>query len=192
MLLKKKIIAIVPARIGSKRLKLKNIKNFKGKPLFLKTMEDAKKSSFIDKIYLSTDSKRINNIAKRNGFNTEKLRKKKLSQSDSKTTDVILDIFKRLKKSYDYFILLQPTSPLRNVQDIDSTIKIVIKKKLKSLVSINSSTKKINGAIYIQNINYFLKRKKFCYKNTYNFKMSKKRSIDIDTLEDFKKILKTK
>ena len=123
----KKIIAIVPARIGSKRLKFKNLKIFK-KPIFLLSMLSARKSLLIDKIFLSTDSKKINKIAKKNGFKTERLRKKKLSGSNSLTKDVVLDVLRKTNKKYDYFILLQPTSPLRSVKDIDSSIKITIKK----------------------------------------------------------------
>ena len=65
MILGKKIIAIIPARSGSKRLKFKNIKIFNGKPLFIWSMLSAQKSKYIDKIYLSTDSKKINEIAKK-------------------------------------------------------------------------------------------------------------------------------
>ena len=190
MYLKKKIIAIVPARIGSKRLKFKNLKIFKKKPIFLLSMLSARKSLLIDKIFLSTDSKKINKIAKKNGFKTERLRKKKLSGSNSLTKDVVLDVLRKTNKKYDYFILLQPTSPLRSVKDIDSSIKITIKKKLDSLVSVNKSNKKINGAIYIQKINYFLKNKNFDHKGSYKFKMPPERSLDIDTLKDFKKLSK--
>ena len=188
MYLNKKIIAIIPARLGSKRLKFKNLKIFKKKPLFLLSMICAKKSKFIDRVFLSTDSKKINNIAKNNGFKIEKLRQKKLSGSKSKSRDVVLDVLKKVKNKYDYFILLQPTSPLRNLRDINSSIKIIIKKNLNSLVSVNKSNYKINGAIYIQKINFFLKKKNFLHKNTYKFKMPNKRSIDIDTLKDYEKL----
>ena len=106
------------------------------------------------------------------------------------TKDVVLDVLKKTKKKYDYFILLQPTSPLRNLKDIDNSIKTIIKKKLNSLVSVNKSNKKVNGAIYIQKINYFVKKKLLNHKNIYRFKMPSKRSLDIDTLKDFKKLRK--
>ena len=76
-------------------------------------MLSARKSLLIDEIFLSTDSKKINKIAKKNGFKTESLRQKKLSGSSSLTKDVVLDVLKkRLREKYDYFILLQPTSPI--------------------------------------------------------------------------------
>ena len=75
----KKIIAIILARSGSKGLKFKNIKIFNGKPLFVWSMISAYKSKYIDQIYLSTDSKKINELANKNGFKSNQLRNKKLS-----------------------------------------------------------------------------------------------------------------
>ena len=80
MILGKKIIAIIPARSGSKRFRFKNIRIFNGKPLFIWSMLSAQKSKYIDQIYLSTDSKKINEIAKKNGFMINKLRAKKLAR----------------------------------------------------------------------------------------------------------------
>lgn len=187
MILRKKILAIIPARSGSKRLKFKNIKIFKGKPLFMWSLISAKKSKYIDQIYLSTDSMKINNIAKKNGFKINKLRSKKLSCDTATSSDAVFEILKTTKEKFDFFILLQPTSPLRSTRDIDSALKKIIIKNSKSLISVNSKNNKINGAIYIQNINYFKKYKKFKYKNTILYKMPKDRSVDIDTKKDFEK-----
>ncbi len=190
MITKKKIIAIILARSGSKRLKFKNIKIFNGKPLFIWSMVSAYKSKYIDKIYLSTDSKKINEIAKKNGFIINELRNKKLSLDQTSSADVIFDILGKIKNKFDFFILLQPTSPLRLSRDIDYAIKKFVFKNCNSLISVNSSNNKVNGAIYIQKIKYFMKHKKFKYKNTFFYKMSKERSIDIDTKKDFDKALK--
>ena len=147
----------------------------------------AKKSKYIDQIYLSTDSMKINNIAKKNGFKINKLRSKKLSCDTATSSDAVFEILKTTKEKFDFFILLQPTSPLRSTRDIDSALKKIIIKNSKSLISVNSKNNKINGAIYIQNINYFKKYKKFKYKNTILYKMPKDRSVDIDTKKDFEK-----
>ncbi len=186
----KKVIAIVPARLGSKRLKFKNLKIFNGKPLFLWSMISARHSKYIDEIYLSTDSKKINNIALRNGFNINRLRNKSLSKDKTTSSELILDIFAKIKEKFDFFILLQPTSPLRLVKDIDKAIKRIILEGASSLISVNSKNKKINGAIYIQKVKHFIKNKKFKYKNTLIYKMPEKRSVDIDTKSDFEKALK--
>ena len=190
MILKKKIIAIILARSGSKRLKFKNIKIFNGKPLFVWSMISAYKSKYIDQIYLSTDSKKINELVNKNGFKSNQLRNKKLSLDQTSSSEVIFDILSKIQTKFDYFILLQPTSPLRSIRDIDFAIKKTIHNNYNSLISVNSINNKVNGAIYIQKINYFMKNKKFKYKNTFLYKMPQQRSIDIDTKEDFEKALK--
>jgi CMP-N-acetylneuraminic acid synthetase len=190
MILGKKFIAIIPARIGSKRLKFKNLQIFNGKPLFMWSMISAQKSKYIDKIYLSTDSKKINNIAFKNGFKITNLRPKNLSRDKTTSSELILDIFNKMNEKFDFFVLLQPTSPLRIVRDIDGAIETIISKGKNSLISVNSKNNRINGALYIQNIKFFRKNKKFKYRNTIIFKMPNKRSVDIDTKEDFKQALK--
>ena len=99
----KKFIAIIPARIGSKRLKFKNLQIFNGKPLFMWSMISAQKSKYIDKIYLSTDSKKINNIASKNGFKITSLRPKNLSRDKTTSSELILDIFNKINVKF-YFV----------------------------------------------------------------------------------------
>ena len=185
MISSKSILAIIPARLGSKRLKYKNIKLFKGRPLFVWSYIAAKKSKYIDKIFISTESKRILNYAKKYGYRSNLLRSKKISKDKTSSEEVILDVLRKNKK-FDYFILLQPTSPLRTNFDIDRSINLIISKKKNFLVSINKENKKYNGAIYINKIDKFLKEKKFSNEKKIFFKMSKKKSIDIDRIRDFK------
>jgi N-acylneuraminate cytidylyltransferase/CMP-N,N'-diacetyllegionaminic acid synthase len=185
MISSKSILAIIPARLGSKRLKYKNIKLFKGRPLFVWSYIAAKKSKYIDKIFISTESKRILNYAKKYGYRSNLLRNKKISKDKTSSEEVILDVLRKNKK-FDYFILLQPTSPLRTNFDIDRSINLIISKKKNFLVSINRENKKYNGAIYINKIDKFLKEKKFSNEKKIFFKMSKKKSIDIDRIRDFK------
>ena len=108
----KKVIAIIPARSGSKGVIGKNIKNLKGKPLISYTIEEAKKSKLIDKLVVSTDSKEIADIS--------------LSSTDSSLTfDVIkhtINFFKDKGEQYDVIVLLQPTTPFRKVESIDKAI----------------------------------------------------------------------
>lgn len=185
MIAKKSILAIIPARLGSKRLKYKNIKLFKGRPLFVWSYIAAKKSKYIDKIFISTESKRILNYAKKYGYRSNLLRSKKISRDQTSSEEVILDVLRKNKK-FDYFILLQPTSPLRTNFDIDRSINLIINKKKNFLVSINRENKKYNGAIYINKIDKFLKDKKFSNEKKIFFKMPKKKSVDIDYIRDFR------
>lgn len=182
----KKFLAIIPSRLGSTRLKDKNIKIFNGKPLFVWSYLSAKKSKYLDKIIISTESKKVLNIARNYGYKLKNLRKKTLSQSHTSSNDVILDVIKNYR-TFDYFVLLQPTSPLRTNLDIDNSIKKIIDKKKRILISTKGKTKTLNGAIYISNIKSFIKNRNFKSKNKIYFTMPISRSIDIDYLKDFKK-----
>ena len=105
----KNILAIVPARMGSKRLKMKNIKIFKGKPLFIWALKSAMASKYIDDIFLTTDSKKVQKIAKQHGYYSKYLRNPKLSKDKTSANEVIIDVLKNLKKNTTIlFIYKQP------------------------------------------------------------------------------------
>jgi CMP-N-acetylneuraminic acid synthetase len=136
-----KIIAIIPARGGSKRIPKKNIKKLIDKPLIYYTISEAKKSKFISKIIVSTDSKQIEKIAKNLGTETI-IRPKKLAQDNSSSLDVVQHVIKNLESLnyFDIIILLQPTSPLRTVTDIDSAINLFLKSKCDSVIGMTEVT----------------------------------------------------
>lgn len=124
----KSVLAIIPARGGSKGLPGKNIKELCGKPLIAWTIEQAKSCSDIDRIVVSTDSGKIANIAKESGANVPFLRPAELAVDDSPTADTILHVLEQLSlsgESYDYVALLEPTSPLRKTNDIDNAINLI-------------------------------------------------------------------
>ncbi|EOA4575092.1 TPA: acylneuraminate cytidylyltransferase family protein [Campylobacter jejuni] len=134
-----KILAIIPARSGSKRLIDKNIMCLQEKPLIAWSIEAALKSKFIDEVVVSTDSFKYANIAKYYGASIPFIRKNTLALDSTPTFDVIEDIikfynFKEIK--YKYIILLQPTSPLRNEKHIDEAIKLFFFKKANSIISV--------------------------------------------------------
>ena len=135
-----KFLAIIPARKGSKGIKNKNFKLFNGKPLIYWTLKSAKKSKYLDKILVSTDSKKIQNFCIKNNVLSPFIRPKKISHSKARAHDVILHTIKFLKNNYSYkpdaVVYLQPTSPLRESFDIDNCCKIFMKYKPDSLVSI--------------------------------------------------------
>ena len=203
-------IAIIPARIGSKRVKFKNIVNFKRKPLIIWTIEAAIKSKIFHKIYVSTDSKIIKNkIIKYNKKINFLSRPKKYSGSKTKSETLIrhLILKNNLHKKYDTIFLLQATSPYRSYRHVKSMWDIYRKENLKSFVSVskkkNKSKIKIknklffdkkkkknnfifyqNGAIYISNIKSFLKNSNFVHKKTSYFYMEEKYSLDVDNYLD--------
>ncbi|MGL4393466.1 MAG: cytidylyltransferase domain-containing protein [Fusobacteriaceae bacterium] len=131
-----KILGIIPARSGSKGLKDKNIKLLDGKPLIAHTIEVAKKSGIIEDVIVSTDSEKYAEISKKYGAEVPFLRSNELSSDTSKISDVILDLLATLKKKYDYFVILQPTSPLRTVEDLLGAYELLEKKQANSVVSV--------------------------------------------------------
>lgn len=136
----KKILAIIPARGGSKGLPGKNIRLLNGKPLIVHTIEAALKSKYIDKVIVSTDDSEIMNISKLYGAEVPFLRPKKLATDNSSSIDVVIHCIKWLQnnecKSYDYICLLQCTSPIRNVNHIDESIELLNDENIDSIVSL--------------------------------------------------------
>lgn len=117
-----KKIAIIPARSGSKGLKDKNIIDLCGKPLIAYTIEAAVKSHCFERIIVSTDSEKYGEISER--FGAEVIyRGENLSNDTATTYMVIEDILKRVDCKFDYFVLLQPTSPMRTEQHIIKAIE---------------------------------------------------------------------
>lgn len=119
-----KKIAIIPARSGSKGLANKNILNLYGKPLIAWTIEAAIKSNQFERIILSTDSQQYGQIGKEYGAEVI-YRDENVSDDKASTYDVIKDLFNKINiADINYFVLLQPTSPLRNENHIKEAINI--------------------------------------------------------------------
>lgn len=134
-----KNLAIIPARSGSKGIKDKNIKILCGKPLMAYTIESAIKSKQFDTIHLSTDSEIYANIAKEYGADVPFLRKTELSGDTSviwDTVNDVLDKYKKIGKEFDTVALLQPTSPLREENDIIKCFQMLKNKNAEAIVSV--------------------------------------------------------
>ena len=129
-----KILAIIPARGGSKGIPNKNIKLFNGKPLIQWTIESALKSKSIDQVVVSTDSSKILNLSDKLGADTI-LRPKNISGDKSTTESAVKHCIKKFKNNYETIILLSPTSPLRKNKDIDNAIRFFKLKKIDSCFS---------------------------------------------------------
>ena len=130
----KKFLAIIPARGGSKRLPRKNILDLCGKPLIAYTIEAALKSKYIDKVIVSSDDDEILNISLNFGAETIK-RPVELASDTATTFDAIKHAIDNFEK-YEYIVLLQPTSPLRDAKHIDEAIQLLEKKKADAIVSV--------------------------------------------------------
>ena len=135
-----KVLAIIPARAGSKGLKNKNIKLLNGKPLIAYTIMEAKKSKLISNIVVSTDSNEIASISKQYGAEVPFIRPKEFSYDNSLTYDVVkhcVDFLNAKQDIYDIILLLQPTTPFRPFSSIDRSIEILLNdKSFDSVVSV--------------------------------------------------------
>jgi CMP-N,N'-diacetyllegionaminic acid synthase len=135
-----KILAIIPARGGSKGIPLKNIKKLDKLPLVAHTIQDAKISKQINRIIVSTDNKKIAEISKKYGAECPFLRPKSFSKDSSSTLDVIQHTIKFLKEVENYIpdivVILLPTSPFRSLNLIDDSIKLLRKTNATSVVNV--------------------------------------------------------
>lgn len=134
-----KSIAIIPARSGSKGLKDKNIKLLNGKPMLAYTIEAAKQSGVFNCIHVSTDSQIYADIAATYGADQPFLRRKELAGDMVGSWDVLrwtLEQYEKLGHSFDSVTLLQPTSPLRDAQDIVNCHQRMREKQADAVVSV--------------------------------------------------------
>lgn len=219
---KKKInenfIAFIPLRKGSKRIKNKNFRLIKEKPLIYYTFREAIKVFDKQNIFISSNDKKARNFCEKYKINFIN-RPEKLCQDNSKTEDAITHFINKKKMFDKNIVLLQATSPMRTSEDIIGCIKKFNNKKLDSIFSIYKEknflwrkTKKRlqsisfnykyreraqkmdyiyheNGAIFIFKIKKFLKEKNRIFGKFDFFEMKKSNSIDIDDKEDLRELL---
>ncbi|MFK7779732.1 MAG: acylneuraminate cytidylyltransferase family protein [Candidatus Gracilibacteria bacterium] len=132
-----KILAIVPARCGSKGFPNKNIAQIGNKTLLELAVRVGIDCKIIDDVYVSTDCKTYEEIALKAGAKSLGLRKEHLASDTAKSIDVVIDLINSLKKEYNYLVLLQPTSPIREPKDIENMINIIEKNDADASVSIS-------------------------------------------------------
>lgn len=219
-----KNLAIIPARSGSKGLKDKNIKDLNGKPLIAYSIEAALESQCFETVMVSTDSEQYANIARAYGAEVPFLRSKTTASDTASSWDAVhevLDEYQKIKREFQTFCLLQPTSPLRTSQDIKNAYQLFVDRAAHAVVSVCEAEHsplwcgqlpenlelanfikpealkrrqdtgkfyRLNGAIYIVDVNKFMTEKSFypCQKESYAYIMSQEKSIDIDTELDFR------
>jgi CMP-N-acetylneuraminic acid synthetase len=131
-----KIIAIIPARGGSKGIPRKNLVPIKGKPLLAYSIEAALEAHCFDLVLVSTDDEEIAGVARGLGAQVPFLRSPELAGDKAKTVDAIIECLDRLEQTYDAVCLLQPTAPLRSVDDILQSIDVFLQEECDSLVSV--------------------------------------------------------
>jgi hypothetical protein len=151
--MQKKILGIIGLRSGSKGLKNKNIKLLGGIPLFAHILKSAKKSKFINKLIVSTDSAFYKKLAIKHGAEVPFIRPKNLAKDNSKEIDFIKDLLKNLKKKNNYvpdiIVRLLATCPFQKSKDIDKLIQIILFKNYSSAVIISKAKQHPNKALKI-------------------------------------------
>jgi len=136
----KRILGVVPARGGSKGLPHKNIRPLLKKPLLAWTLDAAKASNYLDRVIVSTDDHAIANVVRKHGGEVPFMRPAELAQDETSSIDVMVHAISWLKDQgdlFDYVIMLEPTSPLRETADIDQALEQLISHpQAKAIVSV--------------------------------------------------------
>lgn len=153
MIENRKILAIIPARGGSKGLPFKNTLPLCGKPLLGWTIEAAQQSKYVDRTIVSSDDQEIIRIAKEFDCETPFVRPKNLSLDSTPSAEVIKHAIERLP-GYDIIAILQVTSPLRDHTDIDLSIKEMVSKNAHSCVSVCQNEKSPNWMFNVNEQGY--------------------------------------
>ncbi len=215
-------LAIIPARSGSKGLKDKNIRLMNGLPMMGYSIKAALDSNMYSHVMVSTDSQRYADIARQCGAEVPFLRSKSLAQDKSSSWDVVKEVVRmygELGVSFDTLTLLQPTTPLRDANDIRNAFRVFDEKDANAVVSVCevdhsplwsnrldennsmihfaenirvngnrqmlSTYYRLNGAIYLLKISVLDNIDQLYSNRCYACIMSRKKSVDIDSLEDF-------
>jgi CMP-N,N'-diacetyllegionaminic acid synthase len=209
------ILAIIPARGGSVRLKRKNIKHLAGKPLIAYSIEAAKNSSNIDRVVVSTDDDEFAEVSRKYGAEVI-MRPTELATSEASSLSVMKHVLENLDDKPDVVVLLQPTSPLRTTEHIDLALGLLLDNDADAVISVKKvpdpvalvsvengylmfgggSTKlpknsgkdfyQINGAVYVFNREVVESAESYAFgEKTLPYVMDQITSLDIDTLEDF-------
>ena len=214
----KKILAIIPARGGSKGLPGKNIKDLCGKPLIAYSIDVARAFTDDENICVSTDSEEIKQVVEKYGLKVPFLRPDYLATDTATSNDVLVhavNFFKEQGREYKKLCLLQPTSPLRAVEDIEGAIALYTD-DIDMVVSVMKShapavlcnddengfvqlvyNKKaagrqqlpdmyeFNGAVYVINVQSLMEKGMGAFTKRVKYVMSKEHSVDIDDIYDF-------
>lgn len=215
------MIAIIPARGGSKGLPGKNIRPLDGKPLIAYAIECAKKAKLVDRVIVSTDDTKIADVARQYGAEVPFMRPDSLATDDAKAIDNYVYTVDRLSREWgvqiEEFAVLQPTTPLRTSEDVDGAIELFRTKNADSVVSYTPEAHPVrwhkyldenmafvdifeqtidnrqtlrtsyypNGAVYVFRTEV-VRAGKYYTDKSFAYVMPRSRSVDIDTLDDFR------
>lgn len=210
-----KVLAVIPARGGSKGIPLKNIKMLGGKPLLGYTIEEAKKSKFIDRLVVSTDHSEISELARSQDVEVI-IRPTHLATDEASTESALIHVLDTLDNGYrpDYVVTLEPTSPLRTAALIDRCIERCISGDSDSVITLKETRECLgrlaeggrfeylsknqprrrqdreplffeSGTVYVTKTEVLLKRNSVLGENIIGVVVDGDEAIDINTPADF-------
>jgi CMP-N,N'-diacetyllegionaminic acid synthase len=175
------ILAIIPARAGSVRLKDKNVLEFGGMPLVERTIIRAKAAELFARIIVSTDDPRVEKIAERHNMILD--RQPRYPQDATASVLLTLHALDESGAGFQFVMLLQPTSPFRCSSHMQEARDLFWNSTSDSLVSVGPSDE-VNGAIYLCTVARLRDKMSFYDASSLRYRMSELASIDIDTQED--------
>lgn len=208
-----KAIAIIPARGGSVRMPRKNVALFMGQPLIHWTVKAALDSGVAERVFVNTDDAEIAEAGRAAGAEVPFLRPAELATSSATTYDVIAHMLDTLALSARYFVLMQPTSPLRSAEDLRAAFDLLVAQRAAAVVSVcgfdkpwpvlrrvdaagelhlleepagGAPTHQLNGALYLGSQATLRATRSFTPPGTLPYVMPAARSVDIDTPLDFR------
>lgn len=206
----RRVLAIVPARRGSQRLAGKNVRSLAGRPMVAWTLEAARGSELIDRLVISTDDPAVAAVAMDMGWPPPLMRPDHLSDAAASVVDVIEHVLDQISGSWDYVVLLQPTSPLRTAADIDGAIRLCDGSGAPAVIGVSPLPKPpafygrvdaegrfetagadfqsavvINGAVYVGRPDVLRRDRTFQSRGVRAYPMPLERGWDVDTAAEF-------
>lgn len=139
MIVKKKSVAIITARGGSKRIPRKNVKEFLGKPILLYSIEAAINSGIFDEVMVSTEDEEIMELARKAGAKVPFVRSQEAANDFSTTTDVLLEVlesYKKIGEEFEYACCLYPTAPFTTAKCLKEAMEMLEEKDVDSVIPV--------------------------------------------------------
>lgn len=133
----KTVLAVIPARGGSKGLPRKNVLEVGGKPMIVHSLETARRARYVDRTVLSTDDAEIAEVARRFGGDVPFMRPAELARDESPIDRALIHALDQMEQPYDYLVLLEPTTPLRTAADIDACIALCRARNAPACISVS-------------------------------------------------------
>jgi N-acylneuraminate cytidylyltransferase len=219
MIEERRILGVIAARGGSKRVPRKNLREVGGRPLIAWSIEQAQASRYLDRVVLSTEDEEIARLGREWGADVPFLRPAELATDEVPGVEPVLHALQQLE-SFDYVVLLQPTSPLRSASDIDGAIELCAQAAAWSCVSVTPVRENpllmywldgnelrpliaervhpvtrpfylLNGAVYVARTEWLCRHRTFVTEDTIAYVMPAERSLDIDTEADLARFAAT-